>query len=68
VHGSGGPSGIAERIRELFTDADVIIFGHSHVPCNRYIHGALLFNPGQARNSFGLITIDASIKAEILKD
>jgi putative phosphoesterase len=67
VHGSGGPSGIAERIRELFTDADVIIFGHSHVPCNRYIRGALLFNPGQARNSFGLITIDASIKAEILK-
>ena len=67
VHGSGGPSGMAERARELFTDADVIIFGHSHVPCNRYIRGALLFNPGHARNSFGLITIDDSIKAEIMK-
>ncbi len=67
VHGSGGPGGITERVQEVFTDADVIIFGHSHEPCNRYIRGTLLFNPGQAKSSFGLITIDDRLKAEIMR-
>jgi uncharacterized protein len=67
VHGSGAPWGIAERVREQFTDIDVIIFGHSHAPCNRYIRGTLLFNPGRASNSFGLLTIDDSIKSEIIR-
>ena len=67
IHGSGGPWGIAERVKELFDDTDVIIFGHSHEPCNRYIQGTLLFNPGQARNSFGLMTIEDEIKAEIVR-
>lgn len=67
VHGSGGPWGIAERVRELFIDVDVIIFGHSHTPCNRYIRGTLMFNSGQASNSFGLLTIDDGIKSEIMR-
>lgn len=67
VHGTGGPWGIAERVRKLFTDAHIIIFGHSHEPCNQYLRGTLLFNPGPARNSFGLITIDGGVKAEIIR-
>lgn len=67
IHGSGAPWGIADRVRKQFSDVDIIIFGHSHQPCNQYIHGVLLFNPGQARNSFGLMTIDDGIKARILK-
>jgi putative phosphoesterase len=67
VHGVGGPWGMAERVRKLFPDAHVIIFGHSHESCNRYIQGVLLFNPGPARNSFGLLTIDEVIEATILK-
>ena len=67
VHGWGMPWGLAERVKELFPDADIIIFGHSHVPTNRYIGKTLLFNPGRARNSFGLLTIGEEIKAEILK-
>jgi len=67
VHGSGGPWRIAERVKELFTGADIIIFGHSHKPCNRYIRGTLLFNPGAAKTSFGLITIDDRIRAEIMR-
>lgn len=65
THGSGGPWGIAGRIREMFGDPDIIIFGHSHEPCNQYVKGSLLFNPGRARDSFGLLTIDSEIKAEI---
>lgn len=67
MHGSGAPLGIAERVKKQFTEVDIIIFGHSHEPCNRDIQGVLLFNPGQARNSFGLLTIDDGIKARILR-
>lgn len=34
------------RMLLTFPDADVIIFGHLHVPCNLHIEGKLLFNPG----------------------
>jgi putative phosphoesterase len=67
VHGSGGPWGIADRIREMFPDVDLIIYGHSHEATNRVIQGSLLFNPGRARDSFGLLTIDEEIKGEIVK-
>ena len=67
THGSGGPWGIAGRVREMFTDVDIIIFGHSHEPSNQFVRGSLLFNPGRARDSFGLLTIDDKIKAEILR-
>ena len=67
IHGSGAPLNIAARVRKQFSGVDIIIFGHSHEPCNRYIQGVLLLNPGQTRNSFGLLTIDERIKAQILK-
>lgn len=67
VHGSGGPWGIAERVRALFADVDIIIFGHSHQACNQYLKGSLFFNPGPTRLSFGLITIEDEIEAEIIK-
>ncbi|MFC1928339.1 metallophosphoesterase family protein [Chloroflexota bacterium] len=67
IHGSGAPWGITDRAREQFSNVDVLIYGHSHEPCNRYIQGTLLFNPGQAKNSFGLLTIDDRIKAEIMR-
>jgi len=67
IHGWGAPWGIANRVREMFGDADIIIFGHSHQPCNQYLGGSLLFNPGRASNSFGLLTINDEVKAEIIK-
>ena len=67
THGSGVHWGLAGRVREMFTDADIIIFGHSHEPTNKFIRGCLLFNPGRARHSFGLLTIGEEIKAEIIR-
>ena len=67
THGSGGPRGIASQIRQMFGDVDLIIFGHSHEPCHQYLEGSLLFNPGRARDSFGLLTIDDEIEAEIIR-
>ena len=67
THGFGGPWGIAGRTRQLFGDVDIIVFGHSHEPCNQHLQGSLLFNPGRARDSFGLLTINDEIRAEIIE-
>ena len=67
MHGRGTPLGIAGRVRGEFDDLDVIIFGHSHVPCNERIKGALMFNPGRCRDSYGLLTIMDHISAEIIR-
>lgn len=67
MHGWGMPLGIAGRVRGEFDDADVIIFGHSHVSCNERFKGALMFNPGRCRDSYGLLTITEDIKAEIVR-
>ena len=66
THGSGPSWGLARRVRNMFEDADVIIYGHSHQPASEYIQGTLVFNPGRARNSFGIITIDDRIGTEIV--
>ena len=67
IHGWGAPWGIADRVKEMFGDVDIIIFGHSHQTCNQHIGGSLLFNPGRASDSFGLLTIDDEVRAEIIK-
>jgi len=54
------------RTLEAFPQADVIVFGHLHVPCNFHLEGRLLFNPGSTsypwpRNmpaTFGLLHLD----------
>ena len=35
-----------QRMLHTFPGADVIVFGHLHLPCNFRIEGKLLFNPG----------------------
>jgi hypothetical protein len=35
-----------KRMLGAFTEVDVIVFGHLHVPCNLHLEGKLLFNPG----------------------
>lgn len=67
AHGWGAPNGIEDRVARLFRDVDIIVFGHSHQPRNEVIHGILFFNPGQARNSFGILTIGKDIKGEIIR-
>lgn len=47
VHDSGQSAGRARRLRRWFPDADVVVFGHSHIPvCERTDDGLLLVNPG----------------------
>lgn len=67
LHGWGPPWGMADRVRRVFADADVIIFGHSHVPWNELVEGPLLLNPGSGRHSYALLTIDENITAELIR-
>lgn len=47
IHDSGPREGRPARMRRLFPDCDVVVFGHSHIPWNeRGVDGQLLFNPG----------------------
>lgn len=47
IHDSGARTGRERRMKKLFPDAHVVIFGHSHIPWNTEgVDGQLLFNPG----------------------
>jgi putative phosphoesterase len=67
THGTGSPFGIVKRVRAMFEEVDVIIYGHSHTAQNKVVDGVLFFNPGTARRSFGLLTIGDEIRGEIIK-
>ena len=66
THGWGSPWRIEHRVRKLFDQVDIIIYGHSHQAQNRVIDNTLFFNPGKAANSFGILTIEEDVRGEIL--
>jgi len=48
-HGWGPPWGIKERILNLFQEKpQVVIFGHTHTPCDEVFGGVRFLNPGPA--------------------
>lgn len=47
VHDSGATKGRAARMRRRFPTADIVVFGHSHLPVDEAgVDGQRLFNPG----------------------
>lgn len=58
-HGLDGLAGYAAN-----KGADLVLFGHTHVPCEECRGGALLYNPGSLgeprgrKPSVGLVTVD----------
>jgi uncharacterized protein len=66
VHDSGQAAGRARRLHRRFPDADVVVFGHSHIPWNETGEGGqLLLNPGsptdkrrQPRHTLATLDLD----------
>ena len=69
VHDSGARTGRPGRLRRRFPTADLVVFGHSHVPCDEVgVGGQLLFNPGSATQrrgqpacTFGILDLTSSV-------
>jgi putative phosphoesterase len=65
VHDSGPRKGRPARLRRWFPDADVVVFGHSHLPVDDVgVDGQRLFNPGSPterrrapHRSFGVLEL-----------
>jgi uncharacterized protein len=46
IHDSGTAKGRPARLRRLFPDAQLVVFGHSHIPWDQTHDGQRSFNPG----------------------
>jgi putative phosphoesterase len=75
IHDSGNKVGRQRRLRELFPAANLVVFGHSHIPWDDASEGLRTFNPGsptdrrrQAHGTMGLLHIKdgALVDAQIV--
>ena len=64
LHDSGPASGRLARMRRAFPGADLVVFGHSHIPLDQPGEGVRVFNPGsptdrrrQPRGTLGVLQI-----------
>ena len=46
IHDSGNKVGRTARMRRRFPSADLVVFGHSHIPLDETGDGVRIFNPG----------------------
>jgi uncharacterized protein len=65
MHDSGSAAGRCARLRRRFPAAQLVVFGHSHIPLDQEADGLRIFNPGsptdrrrQPLGTFGLLHID----------
>jgi uncharacterized protein len=75
IHDSGQATGRTARLRRRFPDADLVVFGHSHIPLDQTGDGVRIFNPGsptdrrrQPHGTIGLLDIEDGVlvNAEII--
>ncbi|MFE2757345.1 metallophosphoesterase family protein [Actinosynnema sp. NPDC059335] len=64
IHDSGQAAGRTARMRRRFPGADLVVFGHSHIPMDVTGDGVRVFNPGsptdrrrQPHGTVGLLDI-----------
>jgi hypothetical protein len=46
IHDSGPAAGRPARLRRWFPAADLVVYGHSHIPADQATGGQRIFNPG----------------------
>lgn len=64
IHDSGPAAGRWTRLRRRFPHADLVVFGHSHIPLDHEEQGLRIFNPGsptdrrrQPHGTLGLLDV-----------
>ena len=65
THGYGSPNKVVDNIKDMLTNVDILIFGHSHLPYNENRNGCILFNPGSCTEpraaiipTYGIINVE----------
>lgn len=71
IHDSGKADGRVARLRRRFPDADLVVFGHSHIPMDVTGAGVRIFNPGsptdrrrQPHGTMGLLRVEDGVLVE----
>ena len=76
IHDSGPSAGRLPRMRAMFPKADLVVFGHSHIPLDVAAGALRIFNPGsptdrrrQPRGTLGVLHVaDGTIvQAQIIE-
>jgi putative phosphoesterase len=76
IHDSGPAAGRLARMRARFPGADLVVFGHSHIPLDAAASGFRIFNPGsptdrrrQPHGTLGVLDVadDALVEARIVE-
>lgn len=74
VHGWGAPGGIENRVKGIFQEVDVVVFGHTHKPFWAKLGEVWLFNPGSAAGwgnpqgpTVGILDVGEEIKANVVR-
>jgi len=72
IHDSGAANGRLRRMRAAFPDAELVVFGHSHIPLDARDGGLRIFNPGsptdrrrQPHGTFGVLQIESGALADV---
>ena len=74
VHGHLLGSPTPELLRQAHPEADILVFGHTHVPTVRWIDDRLFLNPGAAgptrfrlKPSIALLRLDERVHVEVIE-
>jgi uncharacterized protein len=66
IHDSGAAAGRLPRMRARFPEAELVVFGHSHIPLDAADGALRIFNPGsptdrrgQPQGTIGVLRIEA---------
>jgi uncharacterized protein len=72
IHDSGPAAGRLHRLRRAFPQAELVIFGHSHIPLDEAADALRIFNPGsptdrrrQPHGTLGVLRVDSGRLAEV---
>ncbi len=76
IHDTGAAAGRVRRMRRRFPDADLVVYGHSHIPMDLTEDGLRIFNPGsptdkrrQPHGTLGVLELEEGriVSAHILR-